>query len=167
MSNILLANTPFVIVGLGTFTYTVPSTGVYSISCQSTVPSAYPTGSEGAGTGADVGLGLGGFPGVSTNNTTLGQGGKGLGFGGSQDDNARSPSPSTGQISSSLVVTIKQNGTTKYTSPTLSPTQSAFQFRQDFLFTAADAIEIDLTSSNVNDEQLNTVKTTLNLITGP
>lgn len=36
MANILLLNQPFVSVGLGTSTFTVPSTGVYYVSVQST-----------------------------------------------------------------------------------------------------------------------------------
>lgn len=173
MSNILLANTPFVTVGLGTFTYTVPTTGVYSISGQTTVPEALPTG-DGAGSGKGLGSGAGGGDaiGFSQGGSGLGHGGVGQGFGPVPNNyNQPSAQPSNATqgpaVSSSLVIAIKQNGTTKYTSPTLSLTQSAMQFRQDFYFTAADAIEIDLTSSGAPDNQLNTVKTTLNLITGP
>lgn len=35
MANILIKNQPFVSVGLGTYTYTVPVTGTYNVSIQS------------------------------------------------------------------------------------------------------------------------------------
>lgn len=36
MSNILIADTPQVFVGLGTLTYTVPTTGIYNVRCTAT-----------------------------------------------------------------------------------------------------------------------------------
>lgn len=124
MDPILFLNSPQVGVGLNTYTYTVPTTGLYVLTGQFTVPSAVATG-DGAGSG-------------STGTT----------------------GPA---VSSSLSVLIKQNGTTIYTSPTLSPTQSSFQFLQHFLFTAADAISVVVGSSNANDELLNTVQYTLSI----
>lgn len=93
----LQLNTNYVQVGLGTLTFTVPATLVnggailntpFTVQCQVTVPHAVAEG-FGAGSGADQGLGmLGGVAGISTNNTSLGQGGLGLGFGGSATDGA-------------------------------------------------------------------------------
>lgn len=82
--------------GLGTLTCTVPATinnvaassTPINVKCSITVPQAVALGA-GSGSGADQGLGvLGGVPGVSSNNTTLGDGGLGLGFGGSNTDGA-------------------------------------------------------------------------------
>lgn len=94
----LQLTTNYAQVGLGTLTYTVPTTIPpnniavsnipFTVQCQVTVPQAVQEG-FGAGTGADQGLGVtGGFQGISTNNTSLGSGGKGLGFGGSTTDGA-------------------------------------------------------------------------------
>lgn len=98
MPNYLVLNQNYVQNGLGTLTFDVPATippnfiavaGIpFTVQCQVTVPQAVATG-FGSGSGADQGLGvLGGVPGVSTNNSTLGQGGLGLGFGGSVTDGA-------------------------------------------------------------------------------
>lgn len=180
MANILLLNTPFVTVGLGTFTFTVPSTlnnistpnAVYGISVQSTVPSAVATG-DGAGSGFGLGSGAGGGDaiGFAQGGSGLGHGGVGQGFG-PVPNNYNQPSAQGSNatqgpaVTSSLLVTIKQNGSTIYTSPAFTPTQSSLQLKQDFLFTAGDAIEVDLTSSNANDTQYNTVKSTLSIGNG-
>lgn len=90
--------TNYVQTGLGTLTFTVPATlppnGIsvvnipFIVGCQVTFPQADQEG-FGAGSGADKGLGVtGGVAGISTNNTSLGQGGLGLGFGGSVTDGA-------------------------------------------------------------------------------
>lgn len=180
MSNILLLNTPFVTVGLGTFTFTVPSVvnnvsvpnAVYNLSIQSTFLSELPTG-YGAGSGQGLGSGAGGGDkvGFSQGGSGPGFGGVGQGFG-PVPNNYNQPSlygsnTTLGPAeSSSLVITIKQNGTTVYTSPALTPTQSALQLKRDFLFTAGDAIEVDLTSSNPNDLLLNTMQSTLSIGNG-
>lgn len=104
MSNILLLDKPFVSVGMDTFTYTVPTTGVYYVSVQST------------------------------------------------------ETPPT-----SLAIVVKQNGATIYTAPVITPTQSALQFHQSFLLTAADAMQVVLSSSAAVDKQLNSLKTTITL----
>ena len=67
---------------------------------------------------------------------------------------------------SSCVLTIQQNGSTVYTSPTITPTQIAFQMKQGFQFTAADAIVIALASAAANDLLLNTVKWTATIQQG-
>lgn len=36
MANTLIADTPFVFVGLGTLTYVIPTTGIYTVRVQST-----------------------------------------------------------------------------------------------------------------------------------
>jgi hypothetical protein len=180
MANILLLNTPFVTVGLGTFTFTVPSTinnvltpnAVYNLSIQSTAPSALPTG-YGAGSGQGLGSGAGGgdIAGFSQGGSGPGHGGVGQGFG--PVPNAYNQPPLYGSnttlspaLSSSLLITIKQNGTPVYTSPALTPTQSALQLKRDFLFSAGDAIEVDLTSSNPEDLLLNTLQSTLSIGNG-
>lgn len=102
MSQILTLNQSFILTGLDTLTYTVPTTGIYSVAVQSTeIP---PSG---------------------------------------------------------ISIVVNDNASPIYTAPTLSPTQSAIQFRQYFNFTAADAITIVLSSANANDLALNNVKTNI------
>lgn len=102
MSNILLLNQSQVLTGLDTMTYTIPATGVYSVSVQSTeVP---PSG---------------------------------------------------------ISIVVNDNGSLVYTAPTLSPTQSAVQFRQVFNFTAAHVITIVLSSSAASDNLINNVKSNI------
>lgn len=101
MSQILTLNQSFMLTGLDTLTYTIPTSGVYSVAVQSTeIP---PSG---------------------------------------------------------ISFLVEQNGSTVYTSPTLSPTQSAIQFRIPFYFTAADAIQIAMSGSAI-DSVINNVKTNL------
>jgi hypothetical protein len=68
--------------------------------------------------------------------------------------------------SSGLRITVKQNGTTVYTAPTLSPTQTALQFQTDILCAVADVITVNLTSSTSVDEMLNTIQTTVQIMNG-
>lgn len=107
MSNILIQNTPFVSVGLGTNTFTIPTPGLYYVSVQS----------------------------IET--------------------------PPTG-----LVIVVNKNGSPIYTAPVITPTQSALQFKTDFLAAAADVITVVLSSSAAIDAQLNTLKTTIALGNG-
>jgi hypothetical protein len=73
-------NQNYVQRGTGTLTFVVPTTGNYNVKCQCTVPSALITGA-GSGSARDNGLGAnGGVAGIN--------GGTGLGFGGSTNDNA-------------------------------------------------------------------------------
>lgn len=62
---------------------------------------------------------------------------------------------------SGISIVVKQNGSTVYTAPTLSPTQSAIQFRQVFNFTAADAIQVILSSAAATDNAINNVKSNI------
>lgn len=104
MAETLLINQPFVIVGLDTMNYTIPSTGLYNVHVESTeVP---PSG---------------------------------------------------------ISIVVKNNGSTVFTAPTLSPTQGAIQFKYGFLATAADAISVVLSSAVAFDSQLNTVKSTITI----
>jgi hypothetical protein len=65
--------------------------------------------------------------------------------------------PSGPAVTSSLVITITQNGSTIYTSPTLTPTQRAQQLKYSFLCAIGDVINVVLSSSNTNDTMLNTL----------
>jgi hypothetical protein len=196
-------------------TFTVPTTGNYNVACQVTLPSevnSY-TGA-GGGTARDLGLGAtGGFGGAGSGaQLGLGNGAKGLGFGGSNNDDAsgfasgygagagggdaagfargglgtgdgavgqgfgpavtgyqqppvdiHESQTATGPVTSSLVITVKQNGTTIYTAPTPTPSQNAIQFKTDFPCTAADSITVNFTSSNANDEQLSGIQANVSI----
>ena len=165
MANILFLNErPQVGVGLPTYTYTVPTAGVYFVTCQATFPSALATG-DGAGSGQGLGSGAGGgdVVGFSAGGSGLGQGAKGQGFGPKPNNypqpSAQGSNATTGPaVASTLVITITQNGTPIFTSPVLTPTQSALQFSRTFLFAAADAIAVTYTSSGAPDNLLNTVQ---------
>lgn len=64
----------------------------------------------------------------------------------------------TAPLASSLSIVINQNGTPVYTAPAFTPTQTALQFRFDFLPTAADLMTIVLSSSAPVDNQANVIK---------
>jgi len=99
MSNYLLLNQPQVFCGLGTLTFTIPTTGLYSVLFQTTeVPP------------------------------------------------------------SSLSVLVKKNGSTVFTAPTLTTTQSAMQFKVGLSLAANDVITVVLSSSAAVDNALNNVK---------
>lgn len=106
MAETLLLNQPFVVCGLDTLNYTVPTTGLYSVQVQLTeVP---PSG---------------------------------------------------------LSVVVNKNASPIFTSPALSVTQVAQQFKFGFLATAADAIQVVISSTQSGaaaiDNQLNTIKSTV------
>lgn len=67
---------------------------------------------------------------------------------------------------SGLSIVVNQNGSPIYTAPTLTPTQSAIQFKVDINATAADVITLVLSSTNTNDEMLNSVKTNVAITKG-
>lgn len=164
MAILLLNERPIVSVGLPTHTYTVPTTGLYSITAQATFPMALATG-DGAGSGQGLGSGAGGGDaiGFSQGGSGLGHGGVGQGFGPVPNNynqpSAQGSNATTGPaVTSALVITIRQNGSSIYTSPVVTPTQSALQFSQQFLFTAADAITVTYTSSSASDALLNSVQ---------
>lgn len=102
MSNILILNQPYVTVGLGTETFTIPSTGIYNVSLQSTELPA-----------------------------------------------------------SALSIVVNKNAAPVFTAPTLSPTQSAIQFKTNIVCAINDVITVVLSSGNANDNLLNSVKTNM------
>ena len=169
MANILLLNQPQVNVGLPTLNFTVPSASIYRIACQVTVPSALGAG-DGAGSGTGLGSGAGGGDalGFSAGGSPLGNGGVGQGFG-PVPNNYKQPiasgsnQTSSPDVTSSLSIVVKQNGSTVYTAPAIAPTQSALQFTLDLLCAASDAIQVVFSSSNANDNLLNTIKSSVGI----
>jgi hypothetical protein len=211
MSDILTLNKPFVSQGFDTLTYTVLADGIYNVQVQAQVTKALATGA-GAGTSADAGLGaLGGSQGISSNNTTLGLGGKGLGFGGTPgqayntDGNGHGAgagggtlaefsrgggplgdgdtgqgfgTPSSGYpqpptdvhtpdsgaaVSSAVVMLVKKNGSTVFTAPNFTPSQSAMQFKYSAPFVATDVITVTFSSANQSDKSLNASQFTVSI----
>lgn len=166
MANILFLNQPYVSVGLSTYTFTIPSAGLYTVVFESTIPQADPTG-DGAGSGQGLGSGKGGGDqyGFAKGGGGLGTGSQGDGFG--PDNSGYQQPPAAGSnatsgpaIESSLVVLVKQNGSTVLTAPAIAvPDQSNLRFKLTLNCAAADAIEIDMTSSNAADNLLNSLKT--------
>ena len=252
MANYLILNQNFIFTGLGTLTFTVPTTGNYNLQLQSTLPAGLQNGTgAGGGTGRDQGLGASGgfagassalqslgngqtglgqaFPNVPANSApgvsqttlpettpnlpsvALGNGASGLGFGGSANDNAsgfasgygagaggggegfvegdqglghggvgqgfgtgngyqqpgvdvHSSQTSDPGLTSSLVILVKNNGSTIFTAPVVTPTQNSLEFRMSFQATAADSITVVLSSSNAADATLNPpLKTNLSI----
>jgi hypothetical protein len=106
--------------------------------------------------------------GFSAGGLALGNGAKGQGFG-AVPNNYNQPSPqgsnatSGPAVSSSLVILVKQNGSTVFTAPAISPTQSALQFNFDLLCALNDALQVVLSSSNPSDELLNSVQSTVSI----
>lgn len=172
MANILILNQPQVWNGLGTLTYTVPTTGNYSVVFQTTVPEAVATG-DGAGSGTGLGSGAGGGDayGFAGGGVGTSHGATGQGFGAVPNNYQQPPSYGSNQtlgavVSSSLVVVVKNGVTTIFTAPSLTPSQSAYQFKFAFQATAADVLTVVLTSSNANDNQLNSVKSIISIQQG-
>ena len=186
-SDYLQLNTNYVQSGLGTLTFTVPTTGNYNVRCRCTVPAAIASGNgsgEGYGTApggsggsnisnlvqqgpafsGDQGLGaLGGLPGIgAVPATSLGQGGIGQGFLGTNTDGAAAPiaySP----VTSGLTITVSDGVTTLYTSPTLGVEQSEIDFKTSFQATAADTITIVFSSSTASDKTLQAIKANVSI----
>lgn len=67
----------------------------------------------------------------------------------------------------SLAVVVQQNGSTVFTAPTPSPTQSAIQFQYDLNCAISDTVAVVLTSSNQQDLVLNNIVTTCQIMNGP
>ena len=69
---------------------------------------------------------------------------------------------------STLQIVVNQNGSPVYTSPALSPTQSAFQFRTALNCAVNDAITVVISSTgpSANDSLLNSVKTSVSIGSG-
>lgn len=72
----------------------------------------------------------------------------------------------TNPASSSLAVIVQVNSSTKYTAPTLTPTQTALQFRQVFNLADADAVSVQLSSAAAVDNALEALKSTVSIGTG-
>ncbi len=164
MANYLITNQPQVFNGLGTLTYTVPTTGNYNVQYQVTVPEAVATG-DGAGSGQGLGSGVGGgklaqfsLGGGGTSDGSVGQGFGSDSSGYNQPPSYGSNATSGAAVSSGVSVVVKQNGSTIYTMPSLTATQSAAQFKYSFQATAADSITVVIASSTASDEGLNGVQ---------
>lgn len=65
-----------------------------------------------------------------------------------------------------LSILVKNNGSTVFTAPTITPTQIAQQFKYSKLFTAADVVTVVFGSSDAIDAQLNNVKATTTIMQG-
>lgn len=171
MANFLLLNQSQVFVGLGTLTFTVPTTGNYNVQFQCTVPEAVLTGGNNAGSGQGLGAGTGGGgEGFTGGDLGTGHGGVGQGFGASngyQQPPAAGSNASTGtSVSSGLSVVVNQNGSPIYTAPTFAPTESAMQFKYSFQATAADSITVVLSSSTASDKTLNGLQSITSIAAG-
>ena len=167
MSNILNLNQPYVFNGLGTLTFTVPTTGLYNVRCQTTVPVALATG-DGGGSGQGLGAGTGGGgEGFTGGDLGLTHGGVGQGFGptnGYQQPSAAGSNATQGAaVSSSLSIVVNQNASPIYTAPSLTPTDSAIQFKTSIVATAADVITVVLSSSAASDKVLNGVSSVVSI----
>jgi hypothetical protein len=62
---------------------------------------------------------------------------------------------------SGLSVVVNQNGSPVFTSPALSPTQIAQQFKYAQAYAAADAISVVISSASAVDSVINNVKSTI------
>lgn len=167
MANYLILNQNQIWNGLGTLTYTIPTTGNYNVQVQTTFPEALAQGS-GAGSGKGLGAGTGGGgEGFTGGDLGTGHGGVGQGFGTGngyqQPPSAPSNQTSGTAVSSALVILVKKNGSTIYTATSPTVTQSAFQFKYSFQAAAADAITVVLSSVNASDNTLNGVSSNISI----
>lgn len=172
MANYLLLNQPQVFNGLGTLTFTVPTTGNYNVQFQCTVPEALATG-DGAGSGTGLGSGVGGgtLYGFAVGGAGTSHGAKGQGFGTDTSGYNQPPSYGSNQtsgsaVSSALSVLVKDNGSTIFTAPTLTATQSSMQFKKSFQATAGHSITVVLSSVNASDAVKNGVVSTTSISQG-
>lgn len=164
---ILILNQPYVFVGLGTLTHTIAADGAYNVRFGVTVPEAIAIG-DGAGSGTGLGSGAGGGgTGFVAGDQGLGHGGVGQGFGatnGYQQPPAYGSNETSGaDISSALSVLVKKNGSTIFTAPALSTTQSEQQFKFSLSAVATDVITVVLASAAASDNALNGVKSTVSI----
>lgn len=158
---ILLLNQQYILNGLGTVTYTVPTAGTYSVVFSTTLPEAIATG-DGAGSGTGLGSGSGGgtLGGFALGGGGVGKGAVGQGFGA---DGAGYPQPPAygsnetrgAAVSSGVSVVVNKNGSPVFTMPALSATQSAAQFKTSLVLAATDVITVVLASSTASDAALN------------
>lgn len=164
MANYLILNQPQVFNGLGTLTFTVPTTGNYNVQFSCTVPEAVPTGSAaGSNKGLGSGVGGGALYGFAGGGAGTSHGAVGQGFGTDTSGYNQPPSYGSNQtsgsaVSSGLSVLVKDNGSTVFTAPTLTATQSAMQFKYSFTATAAHSITVVLASATGSDNGLNGVQ---------
>jgi hypothetical protein len=165
----LVLNQPQVFNGLGTLTYTVVTTGQYYINAQITVPEALPTGS-GAGSNKGLGSGSGGGDAVGFNQggVSADTGGVGHGFGPVANVYPQPPVYGSNQtsgpaVSTGLSVVVNDNGSPIYTMPSMSPTQSAIQFKFPFTSTATHSITVVISSSTASDNALNGVQSVITI----
>lgn len=170
MANYLILNQPQVWNGLGTLTYTVPTTGNYNVRMSITVPQAVTQG-DGAGSNTGLGSGTGGgAQGFILGDRGTGFGGVGQGFG--TGNNYQQPSvqgsneTSGPTVSSGVSVLVKNNGSTVFTAPALTATQSALQFKFALQATAADSITVVIASATASDNGLNGVESIVALNQG-
>lgn len=162
MANYLLLNQPQVFNGLGTLTFTVPSTGQYNASLSITVPEAVAQGSV-AGSGLGLGSGTGGGgEGFTKGDQGLGEGGVGQGFGAGnnyQQPSSQASNQVAGEsVSSGVSIVVKNGVTTIFTAPALAFEQSALQFKYGFSAEEDDVITVVIASSEASDNGLNGVK---------
>ena len=121
------------------------------------------TGVNGHGNGLGGGT-LGGF----SEGGSTGAGAVGQGFG-VDTSGYNQPSPlvttptTTAGLASALVILVKNNGSTVFTAPVLTPTQSAMQFKFSTPLTAADVVTITFTSANASDNTYNGVQVTASI----
>lgn len=179
---ILILNQPQVFNGLGTLTYTNPTTGNYNVRVSSTFLAnaainsganqsagiGYATGGVPVGAGSGMGEGAGtggGGEGFVNGDKGLGQGGVGQGFGASngyqqpsaQASNALPQNP----LTSGLSIVVNVNGSPVYTSVVPAVVQSAEQFKYSFQSNAGDVITVVLSSSVATDNLLSGVTSTI------
>ena len=64
---------------------------------------------------------------------------------------------------SGISIVVNQNGTPEFTAPAVSATQGALQFKFSILLAAADVVTVVLSSSNANDNLMNTVKSEISI----
>lgn len=155
MANYLILNQNYVFNGLGTLTYTVPTTGQYNVRVQLTVPQAEPAG-DGAGSNTGLGSGTGGGgEGFVRGDFGPTYGGVGQGFGtgnGYQQPSAQGSNETTGSaVSSAVTVVVNNNGSPIYTAPAFKFAQEALQFKFGFQATAADSITVVFASATASD----------------
>lgn len=167
MSNYLILNQNQVFNGLGTLTYTVPTTGTYNVQVQCTVPANPPTGSD-AGSGMGLGSGVGGGgEGFTSGDLGLGHGGVGQGFGASnsyqQPSSQKSNQVAGNAIQSGVSIVVNKNDSPIFTAPSVALVQSALQFKYSFQATAADSITVVLASSTASDKGLSGVTSNVSI----
>ncbi len=164
---ILILNQQYVQVGPGQLDHTIAATGLYNVTVMATLPNSLATG-DGAGSGTGLGSGAGGGgEGFTGGDLGPSHGGVGQGFG---VGNGYPQPPIYGSnetmgpaTQSTLVVTIKNGASTIYTSETPTPTQSEMRFKFGFSATAADAIHVVLTAAGIPDNQLNSLKSQIQI----